>query len=226
MTFEEAIESLYNKDLIHVCNVLNQGEHLCKLKGKDLLFIHTVFCCQLHTGTILEVLYSITNEQLYYLRLKATTLPPLGLPLTINTNVSPFQRKFYRKKIEWFDQFNIKNRSFHSVFADEVKVENSKVKSLLLANDEKTIVSHFSLYNEDDIIKKYPLCRSDTPILYHSYTDFSVYTPHIIKNSIEDEYFEDNYSRNEEKYGGYNDWSDDLIDDVFGGIPEATWNVD
>lgn len=71
--------------------------------------------------------------------------------------------------------------SFHSVFADEVKVENSKVKSLLLANDEKTIVSHFSLYNEDDIIKKYPLCRSDTPILYHSYTDFSVYTPHIIK---------------------------------------------
>ena len=112
MTFEEAIEGLYNKDLIHVCNVLNQGEHLCKLKGKDLLFIHTGFCCQLHTGTILEVLYSITNEQLYYLRLKATTLPPLGLPLTINTNVSPFQRKFYRKKIEWFDQFNIKNRSF------------------------------------------------------------------------------------------------------------------
>lgn len=29
-----------------------------------------------------------------------------------------------------------------------------------------------------------------------------------------------------EKYGDYNGWSDDLIDDVFGGEPEATWNVD
>ena len=36
----------------------------------------------------------------------------------------------------------------------------------------------------------------------------------------------DKYGINDEKYGGYNGWSDDLIDDVFGGIPEATWNVD
>lgn len=29
-----------------------------------------------------------------------------------------------------------------------------------------------------------------------------------------------------EKYGYYNGYSDDVIDDAFDGCPEATWNVD
>ena len=29
-----------------------------------------------------------------------------------------------------------------------------------------------------------------------------------------------------QKYGGYNGWSDDVIDDAFDGDPEASWNVD
>ena len=29
-----------------------------------------------------------------------------------------------------------------------------------------------------------------------------------------------------EKYGGYNDFDDDTIDDAFEGYPELTWNVD
>lgn len=36
----------------------------------------------------------------------------------------------------------------------------------------------------------------------------------------------DDYGRSGEKYGWYNGYSDDVIDDAFDGIPEATWNVD
>ena len=36
----------------------------------------------------------------------------------------------------------------------------------------------------------------------------------------------DDYGRSGEKYGWYNGWSDDAIDDAFEGDPEATWNVD
>ncbi|RYE28016.1 MAG: hypothetical protein EOP48_33965 [Sphingobacteriales bacterium] len=36
----------------------------------------------------------------------------------------------------------------------------------------------------------------------------------------------DNYGRSGEKYGWYNGWSDDVIDDAFEGDPENTWNVD
>ncbi len=224
MTFEETIEGLYSKDMAQICSVLNRGEHLCKLKGEELLFIHTGFICQLQTGTILEVLYSVTNKQPYYLRLKSNNFYLIGLPLIINTKVFPFQRKIYDGKREWFDQFNTVSRSFHSVFIEDIKIENSKVKSLILANDEKTIVSHFSICNKDGIINKYPLCCLDTPVLYRSNTDFSVYKPHL--SNQYNYYSEDKYGINDEKYGGYNGWSDDLIDDVFGGIPEATWNVD
>jgi hypothetical protein len=34
------------------------------------------------------------------------------------------------------------------------------------------------------------------------------------------------YGKSYDEYGGYNGWSDDVIDDVFDGDPEATWNVD
>lgn len=35
-----------------------------------------------------------------------------------------------------------------------------------------------------------------------------------------------NYGSSEEKYGGYNGFSDDVIDDAFEGDPSNTWNVD
>lgn len=42
----------------------------------------------------------------------------------------------------------------------------------------------------------------------------------------QDEYDNDDYGSSYEKYGGYNGWSDDVIDDAFEGDPENTWNVD
>lgn len=44
----------------------------------------------------------------------------------------------------------------------------------------------------------------------------------------EDDYYNewDDYGTSGEKYGYYNGYSDDVIDDAFDGCPEATWNVD
>jgi hypothetical protein len=36
----------------------------------------------------------------------------------------------------------------------------------------------------------------------------------------------ESYGSSHEKYGGYNGYSDDAIDDAFEGDPENTWNVD
>jgi len=41
-------------------------------------------------------------------------------------------------------------------------------------------------------------------------------------NPIELDYEKQSYT----EYGGYNDWSDQTIDDAFEGDPENTWNVD
>ncbi len=37
---------------------------------------------------------------------------------------------------------------------------------------------------------------------------------------------DDDYGSSGEKYGWYNGWSDDAIDDAFEGDPMNTWNVD
>lgn len=44
----------------------------------------------------------------------------------------------------------------------------------------------------------------------------------------EDDYYNewDDYGTSGEKYGYYNGYSDDVIDDAFEGCPEATLNVD
>lgn len=42
----------------------------------------------------------------------------------------------------------------------------------------------------------------------------------------EDNYIKEKYGSKYEKYNSYNGWSDDAIDDVFNGDPEATWNLD
>ena len=36
----------------------------------------------------------------------------------------------------------------------------------------------------------------------------------------------ENYGASTEKYGGYNGYSDDVIDDAFEGDPSLTWNID
>lgn len=51
------------------------------------------------------------------------------------------------------------------------------------------------------------------------------------RHTCDDDFYDDNnpwddYGRSGEKYGWYNGYSDDVIDDAFDGIPEATWNVD
>lgn len=46
-------------------------------------------------------------------------------------------------------------------------------------------------------------------------------------DNYEDDYNPyDDYGTSGEKYGWYNGYSDDVIDDAFEGDPEATWNVD
>lgn len=39
-------------------------------------------------------------------------------------------------------------------------------------------------------------------------------------------YYDDEDYPRYEKYGSYNGYDDDTIDDAFEGDPEATWNID
>ena len=47
-----------------------------------------------------------------------------------------------------------------------------------------------------------------------------------IETETEADFDDDDYGSSGEKYGWYNGWSDDAIDDAFEGDPMNTWNVD
>ena len=227
MTFDKVVKGLYSVDIQVVCDTLNKAKHISNNIGEEIIFIHTGFGCQVQTGTLFEVLYSVSDCEIYYLKLKCSAIAPMGLPLILNTSQTPFTRTFYRedKKIEWFDRFNIFFNSFHPVLVKDCGIEDSKMNKLILANDASMQVSTFSIYEGYEKIKEYPLCRMDVPSFYLSYKGFSLLKRKYEEDSWGDDYMRD-YGHSCEKYNGYNGWSDDVIDDAFGGIPEATWNVD
>lgn len=230
MTFYEVIEGLYSGSEYRICAILNKGKHVCNAENGKFLVIHTGFCCRVQTNNIFEVLYGVRDNKIYYQKQKCSIISPMGLPIIIDTNGLPFKREFFGEN-EWYDQYNLDYDSFHVVLVKDVTVENDKASSLILADKENTAISQFSISEKGEVVEKYPLCIKNIPFLYLSYSGFSPYRKSSLNNNFgwSDDYgrsWNDNYGKSCEKYNGYNGWGDDLIDDVFGGIPEATWNVD
>lgn len=225
MNFNEVIEGLYSGNEYQICAILNSGKHVCKSELQKLLVVHTGFCCQVQTGTVLEVLYDVVNREIYYQKQKTNFILPMGLPIVLDKSELPFIQEAYGEN-EWYDQYNVKYESYRVVIVKDMKKENSKVSSLIVADTIDDVnISYFSICNKNGIIKKYPLCIQNIPAFCLYYGRFYICKSCSEENDLVD-YCDDSYGRNCEKYNGYNGWSDDLIDDVFGGIPEATWNVD
>lgn len=96
---------------------------------------------------------------------------------------------------------------------------------MVLDDKVNTVISNFLICNDEVVVKTYPLCRLDMPSIYYGHSTFSPYNPSSHTDK-EDSSSWRNYGSSYEMYNGYNDWSDDIINDVFDGFPEATWNID
>jgi hypothetical protein len=87
---------------------------------------------------------------------------------------------------------------------------------------------HLDHFNVSDEIWKHLTSR------YPHLTDAELTSAYEDKNQILEESedcgdiyeYEDDYGSSGEKYGWYNGWSDDVINDAFEGDPMNTWNVD
>ena len=227
MTFFEAIEGLYSGNIFRICEILNSGSHISQLTGcEKFLFVHTGFYCQVQTGSIFEVLYRVNDKKIFYLKWNTSSFAPIGLPIIIDTNSMPLQKKPYGKN-EWYYQYNVNHESFSVALVKDINEKNKRISSLILADKFNTEITQFSIFNNGKIIKKYPLNIENIPRLYLGFYKFRPNIPLLYYNDI---YYIDNdlddYGKSYKKYNGYNGWSDDVIDDAFGGIPEATWNVD
>lgn len=117
---------------------------------------------------------------------------------------------------------------YNQIFVDVYKCRNvvdQLVTNLYLGTytDDQTAILENLLKEkmENDILEKNEITLNSEIILY----------PYIglFDDTCEDDYYEDDFDLSwlpKSKYGFYNGFSDDVIDDVFEGDPEATWNVD
>lgn len=126
----------------------------------------------------------------------------------------------------WYASYDIESNQFNQAKVKDVNQDEDKhIASVILDGDVN--VSSFLVHGNQIEIESYPLVCKYVPVLYKS-DKFSPYSYRANRRTFYEgiDTSWDNYGTSCEKYNGYNGWSDDLIDDVFGGIPEATWNVD
>lgn len=243
MKFDKAIEGLYSDDLHIVCETLNTGCHLNSISDSDISVVDTGFECKLHTGTIFRIVYWISEEKLVYFKKNNIGRSIMGLPFRINREIFPGFRFCFisdesQRTIQFFDSYDVRDESFHSIAVLNKKVEDDLLPltlSFRVDNDEHTRVSFFYIIDKSGERIPYPLLEFCIPVFYKDGNGFHEYKTNLkhrqFDNRGADDVEEslnswDNYGNSCEKYNGYNGWSDDQIDDIFGGIPEATWNLD
>ena len=100
-----------------------------------------------------------------------------------------------------------------------------------MIDDEGNIVNK-CVNNEELVIPS----TDHKPIVAEDATDYrkpavllSDYIPEEKISYSDDDYydnFDDDYDNGYSKYGGYNGYDDQTIDDAFEGDPSLTWNID
>jgi hypothetical protein len=103
------------------------------------------------------------------------------------------------------------------VISDEVFWNLSIIKLLKLHNNNATAI---------DGLTNYLNLHNSKKLKHHQQLE----NYNRINNQSDDWPEEDNdnnfYNSGTQKYGGYNGFDDEAIDEAFDGDPEATWNVD
>lgn len=124
-----------------------------------------------------------------------------------------------------------KQQDTMSMFADIFDYSNELSS---LAKDIKMgEFRNFMVVNIDELLKKgvaTEILKKNGISIQH---ELNLYPFHEFfaddKNSCYDDDYDDDFDLSwlgNSRYGGYNGYSDDVIDDVFDGDPEATWNID
>ena len=229
MTFDEVIENLYSSDDELICDMLNAGLHVSQCTEISDA-VSTGFQCRSHKGTIFNVWYLISQRRVCWLKSLSYGRQIIGVPckfdpdLRLNNYGGYYHTGFSRSKEDkgiWYDSYDVGTNRFNQIDVKKVTLNDDKHITSIISNNEVNISSFF-LHNHMEM-KSYPLFSEYVPVLFKS-SCFSPMKDRVYNGGIDVSW--NNYGKSCEKYNGYNGWSDDLIDDVFGGIPEATWNVD
>lgn len=171
MRFEEVIDNLYSNDDKLICETLNSGLHVSGCMIADNV-VSTGFCCRIHTDTVFEVLYLISQQTVCYMQGFLSYRFPMGLSfkynpdLRLENNYSYYNSGFFRPEEDyekWYNSYDIESGKFNIVITKDL-LNNSR--SFVLDNNME--VSSFSVFKGQIEVKSYPLILENVPKLFKS----------------------------------------------------------
>jgi hypothetical protein len=143
------------------------------------------------------------------------------------TQLSFVQREIQRSEL-YLDGFQT------SVTIESEESTYNKVKDkplVVIDNDIKNSYQNiYELYfdflrSHNENTTDYEITDVQFKYLFDKFTQKKVKNPQT-EDNIDDLDSTIDYGNSYKKYGGYNGWSDDVIDDAFEGNPDLTWNFD
>ena len=246
MKYSEVLNNLYSNDLDGILKVLNQSIYVTDFvyHEKESIVIHTGFTFNSHKGKKFELLYDIhTKTIIRQIRNDSLTIIPQlnGVILVKNgqnyfnsyTNIVVSEITLVNNNDEEFEIFKLKN--------PEVYRRNNKIEKIELIDEEnnKELSLNSIKIIENNVVKHHVDLQKHLKekifydgITFSKYLSDNEYYQKSNSHGYNEDYEQDNY--NHETHGKYaGTWaqdieglSDDFIDDVLGGEPDAYWNID
>ncbi|RNI22612.1 hypothetical protein [Rufibacter latericius] len=216
MEIAEVLESLYSVDAENVLKIIRQTKY-SKEAPQNCLAMHTGFTFKNHKGTTFEVFLSFDNQILYRQVVKHFD----NLPKTCGT--------IYEKQGDYFDSYILTY-----VYGAEQSGDRIDGTAFDTAEDYHKIIDKIKSFKifvltdggNQTVIRELPLRRSLDTILFMGNNEITEYIPIQERQTYSQE--------SEEPFGQYSGsyaqeiegLSDDFINDVLDGDPDAYWNID
>ncbi len=236
MKYSELLNVLYGENLTDILNVLNQSIYVTDylIDDKNSIIVHSGFTFFTHKQKKIDLLYDIENEKIIrQVRNDDFSIPQINGIIATKNNDKYFNY-FYEVVLTEILEGNNEDGTFYHLKDPYSYLNIDEIEEIIVIDKEKNKEIKYNslkIFSNGNIIKEIPLQKRLGEIIFFNGTLFKKYIPY-------DEYYQDNnyedYYKQRETYGKYEGtWaqdveglSDDFIDDVLGGEPDAYWNID
>lgn len=179
----ETLKALYSGNISSICKVLNQSKYITDFKENENLLFHTGFSFLTHKGKKMFVYYELGTDTVLRGPESTNTLYgkiPQLIGLLCWRNGDGYIGGF---KLDLVVGVNIKNEIFSTV--EIPKEEELDVVQRLNVKDTNDLIvphSEFLVRDGEEILYKFPLCKTCIERIFSTGHSFEEYNPSIYQN--------------------------------------------
>jgi len=234
LTYGQLISILYGENLQQIIDIINKSVYAEDYQEpENIAHLHTGFSFETHKGKKVELIVNMkTGELIRQVRTKSGFNIPQINGLFVIKHGYKFFNAFHHL---WLFQTNLSYDEDWKIIEFE-SIDNEDFDDVAIKKGNKEF-TEVKIASENGSIKNFPLRKVLSKKLFFNGIVFIEDIPDSEYYASRDDYHEDDddwYDNNSERYGQYEGtWaqdveglSDDFINDVLDGDPDAYWNID